>query len=108
MTWLKAVLEVSLVVAVTWILVTPVPAVVGQVAEPVLGDASTCGRAVEGVGGAGGLWISNWAGQELDIVDCYTCIIFLCRLSDKLYLKKECYMISKNEKEILCVLTIRV
>ena len=108
MTWLKAVLEVSLVVAVTWILVTPVPAVVGQVAEPVLGDASTCGRAVERVGGAGGLWISNWAGHELDIVDCYARIIFLCRLSDKLYLKKECYMISKNEKEILCVLTIRV
>ena len=41
MTRLKAVLEVSVVVAVTWILVTPVPAVVGQVAEPVLGDAGT-------------------------------------------------------------------
>ena len=99
MTWLKAVLEVSLVVAVTWILVTPVPAVVGQVAEPVLGDASTCGRAVEGVGGAGGLWISNWAGQELDIVDCYTRIIFLCRLSDKLYLKENATRSAKIKKD---------
>ena len=99
MTWLKAVPEVSLVVAVTWILVTSVPAVVGQVAEPVLGDAGTCGRAVEGVGGAGGLWISNWAGHELDIVDCYTRIIFLCRLSYKLYLRKNALTSAKMKKD---------
>ena len=99
MTWFKAVLEVSLVVAVTWILVTPVPAVVGQVAEPVLGNTSTCGHAMEGVGGAGCLWISNWAGHELDIVDCYTRIIFLCRLSYKLYLKENAIKSAKIKKD---------
>ena len=49
MTRLEAVLQVSVVIAVTCVLVTSIAAVISQVAEVVIGDAGTGGGAVEGV-----------------------------------------------------------
>ena len=88
MTWLKAVLQVSVVVAVTCILVTSIATVVSQVAEVVIGDTGTGGGAVEGVRGAGGLRVANCTRHKLHIVDRKTGFISLCRLSDKLNLEK--------------------
>ena len=88
MTWLEAVLEVSVVVAVAGVLVTSVATVVGQVAKVVVGDAGSGGRAVEGVGGAGGLRVPNCTRHKLHVVDRKAGFISLCRLSYKLDLEK--------------------
>ena len=82
-------MQISMVVAVTCILVTSIATVVSQVTELVVGDTSTSGGAVEGVRGAGGLRIANCTRHKLHIVDCKTSFISLCRLSYKLNLEQE-------------------
>ena len=97
MTWLEAVLEVSVVVAVAGVLVTSVATVVGQVAKVVVGDAGSGGRAVEGVGGAGGLRVPNCTRDKLYIVDRKTGFVSLCSLSYKLNLQRK---LMKARKQI--------
>ena len=84
LTWLEAVLHVSVVVAVAHVLVTSVATVVSQVAEVVVGDTGTGGGAVEGVRGAGRLRLPNCTRHKLHIVDRKPGFISLCRLSYKL------------------------
>ena len=88
MTWFKAKLQVSVVVAVTHVLVTSIATVVSQVAEVVIGDTGTGGCAVEGVRGAGGLRVADCTRHKLHIVDRKAGFVSLCRFSYKLDLEK--------------------
>ena len=88
MTRLEAILQVSLVVAVTRGLVTSIAAVISQVAEVVIGDAGTGGGAVEGVRGTRRLRVANCTRHKFYIVDRHTRFISLCRLSYELDLKR--------------------